>query len=351
VKTIAKALIPALGLLSIVHFGCRTLSTSKNNLPSESAINGMLYYLPIGKITIKGEFKSEASQTSKLRLATSGTSSARRKPSDGDGSSEGGTAISGGALTITLTSEVEPDESTGEYYVIPHANYIYEDETRVKVNAKHLLSTGNVTSEDKTAEIVGTLASMAAEIPKGVTKVTPTPTPTPSPPFYFSFHPSNSTEYDHVKKALANRKIRLKVTYPGQQTQTGGKEILLSRAVAEQIGEEGLIFRPGIPYKVTLRYPDETNFNESETLIDTTQQFILPDTNRLYEMKYNRMAFVKKVKEIGFTDGMLTEFYQKVPSPILGFLGIPKAILQAIVPIPAASPSGSGSSSGTTSAQ
>jgi hypothetical protein len=59
------------------------------------------------------------------------------------------------------------------------------------------------------------------------------------------------------------------------------------------------------------------------------------------------MPFVKKVKDIGFSDGMLTEFHQKVPSPILGFLGIPKAILQAIVPIPAAPPSGGGSAAGT----
>ena len=65
-------------------------------------------------------------------------------------------------------------------------------------------------------------------------------------------------------------------------------------------------------------------------------------------MKYNRMAFVKKVKNVGFTDGMLTDYHQTVPSPILGFLGIPKAIVQAIVPIPGAAPSGSGSTSGTT---
>jgi hypothetical protein len=60
------------------------------------------------------------------------------------------------------------------------------------------------------------------------------------------------------------------------------------------------------------------------------------------------MAFVKKVKEIGFTNQMLSDFHQKVPSPILGFLGIPKAIVEAIVPIPGAGSSGSGSTSGTT---
>jgi len=59
--------------------------------------------------------------------------------------------------------------------------------------------------------------------------------------------------------------------------------------------------------------------------------------------------FVKKVWEVGFSDGMLTDFRQKRPSLILGFLGIPKAIVQAIVPIPRAQPSsGSASASGTT---
>src|SRR6266446_2509263 len=196
------------------------------------------------------------------------------------------------------------------------------------------------TSEDKTVEIVGALASLASEVPR-FQAGTPTPTPTP-PPFYFSFHPSNPKEVRDVKNALHTRGIYLDVRYAGQQIQTGGKEISLSRSVAHQIGEEGLIFRPGIPYMVELRYPDGSDFNTLETLINTKQQFILPDANRLYEIKYNRMAFVKKVKEIGFTDGMLTDFNQKVPSPILGFLGIPKAIVQAIVPIPAAPPSGSG---------
>jgi len=53
-------------------------------------------------------------------------------------------------------------------------------------------------------------------------------------------------------------------------------------------------------------------------------------------VKGPRRAFVKKAKEIGFTNGMLTDFHQKVPSAIPGFLGIPKAALQAIVPIPGA---------------
>jgi hypothetical protein len=83
--------------------------------------------------------------------------------------------------------------------------------------------------------------------------------------------------------------------------------------------------------------------------MDNTQQFLLPDLTKLYSVEYPRMPFVKKVKNIGFRDGMLCDYNQKVPSPILGFLGIPKAIVEAIVPIPAAPPTGSGSASGTSS--
>jgi len=65
------------------------------------------------------------------------------------------------------------------------------------------------------------------------------------------------------------------------------------------------------------------------------------------EEKLTRVAFVKKVRNVGFNDGMLTDFQQHLPSPVLGFLGIPKAIIQAMVPIPAATDAGSGSTSGT----
>jgi hypothetical protein len=110
--------------------------------------------------------------------------------------------------------------------------------------------------------------------------------------------------------------------------------------LAAEIGRSGLVFRPAASYKVRLIASD----------LDNTQQLLLPDPTKLYAIQYNRMAFVKKVKDIGFTDGMLTDYHQKVPSPILGFLGIPKAIVQAIVPIPGAPPSGgSGLASGTTS--
>src|SRR6476660_6170233 len=109
-KITAKALVPVLGFISIVHFGRRTLSTSRNDASSGSEITVMLYYLPIGKITIKGEFQTGDSDT-RMRVTGSRSSSAKAPHGGGDeGSSNGGTEITaGGVLKITLIAEVESD--------------------------------------------------------------------------------------------------------------------------------------------------------------------------------------------------------------------------------------------------
>jgi hypothetical protein len=110
----------------------------------------MLYYLPIGKITIKGD--------------------------------------SSAALTLAVTASVEADRPAGVYYVTPQTNDIFDDEVQVTINAKHLLSAGKVTREDKTAEIVGTIASLAATASGRFATMAIPETPQP---FCFSFDPSN----------------------------------------------------------------------------------------------------------------------------------------------------------------
>jgi hypothetical protein len=216
------------------------------------------------------------------------------------------------------------------------------------VNAKHLLSTGNVTTEDKTAEIAGALASLARaglglRAGLGFAK---TEALENQRPFNFTFHPSNSTEVNSVTAKLRKRGIGLKVTMDGKDITQGicviPKEEV--KKLAEEIGRSGLVFRPAASYKIQLTSPVGSGSD-----VDNTQQLLLPDPTRLYAIEYRRMAFVKKVKDIGFTDGMLTDYHQKVPSPILGFIGIPKAVVDALVPIPGAPPqAGSASASGMT---
>jgi hypothetical protein len=75
------------------------------------------------------------------------------------------------------------------------------------------------------------------------------------------------------------------------------------------------------------------------TVLDYRKRFILPG-RQTYVFDYRRMPFVKKVTEIGFTDGMLTDYHEQLPSPILSVLGIPKAILAALIPLPSSAMTG-----------
>jgi hypothetical protein len=253
-----------------------------------------------------------------------------------------------GPLTITVTAEVEADETAGVYYVTSIPSYIFEDDVHVTVNQKHLLSAGNVTTEDKTAEIVAAVASLVA----GRTFVQRAEEK--AEPFDFSFHPSCPDEVDFVTRQLWRRGIGLTVdTEAGpsvcaKRSRGFGKEL---EEAAREFSQQGLLFRPGVSYKIRLVAPvtpagKEPARTESWAM-KNSQQFILPDPTKLYAIEYSRVAFVKKVRNVGFNDGMLTDFQQHLPSPVLGFLGIPKAIIQAMVPIPAATDAGSGSTSGT----
>ena len=365
-KNVPPLLIPLFGLgYLLFHVGCQTLYTTAG-APQSGPINGaLLYYLPIGKITLTGQAPptpTPAPTATPTPTASQGMESLKKngeKPSNGDGEGKQPppNTFAGGQVTVSLTSEVEADERAGVYYVSPQANYLFEDEVQISAK-KHLLSTGKVTTEDKTVEIIGTVASIAANIPKNLFALPPGQ---PSPqPFTFSFHPHNACEVGKIAYQLQRRGITMKVTAEGVDVTRPCSPVheilpeeLASLKYLAQVttkdGSPGLLFRPGISYKVSLTYSQPGSGLKA---ISASQQFILPDPTRLYVMRYDRMAFVKKVREVGFTDGMLTDYHQKVPSPILGFLGIPKAIVQAIVPIPAAPPpSGSGSASGTTSPQ
>ena len=335
-KKISKYLIPSLALISILHFGCRTLSTTQRIPTTESPINGMLYYLPIGKITIKGEYgntdSNSAPSSSHRQQITNVAEASPSATATATATATPTPTATPAALTITLIAEAEADEASGGSYVTPQANYLYEDDVHVTVNAKHLLSTGNVTTEDKTAEIVGALASLARA---GATLARTEPTEDQRP-FNFTFHPCNSGEVQKVVCQLNKRGIGLEVTTSAKPVPQcvdilHDKEV---RRVATEFGKNGLLFRSAVPYKIRLIAPVGKNGSPlpGQLTIDNTQQVLLPNPEKLYTIEYQRMAFVKKVKEVGFTDGMLTDYHQHLPSPILGFLGIPKAIVDAIVP-------------------
>ncbi len=317
----SQVILVIIGLWGLA--ACTTVST-RNEDPASGQVNGMLYYLPIGKITIVGEFKD-------LGEMKKPVPDSEKSKSGGDGGAGEEGTIKIAQLVVSITPEVEADEREGVCYATPQANYLFDDEVQVTVNAKHLLNTGNVTTEDKTVQIVAELVSDVADVTKGFSK--PTPPTINRLPFHYSFHPSNRGERERVQQELADRNIGF--TVEGVPTSDGKTEVVTGKNL-KQLDKEGLLFRPAMSYRVRLTFysADPSGKRDRVALLDNTQQFILPDVHRLYEMSYPRVAFVKRIKNVSFSEGMLTDYHQTTPSPIYGFLGIPKAIIKAVVPIP-----------------
>jgi hypothetical protein len=61
---------------------------------------------------------------------------------------------------------------------------------------------------------------------------------------------------------------------------------------------------------------------------------LLPDENTQLLFAFGRTPFIKRSDNLVFNDGMLTKIDGSRPSPIVGFLEIPKKIVTAIVPLP-----------------
>ncbi len=80
-RRIASCLIPIFGLIWIAtQLGCQGPTLVTGPGPSSSGpVNGMLYYLPIGKITIKGEY-AQPEGTPKAKAATTETATATTNP-------------------------------------------------------------------------------------------------------------------------------------------------------------------------------------------------------------------------------------------------------------------------------
>jgi hypothetical protein len=134
------------------------LSTSKV-LPKGNRITGLPYFLPKARIQITGGTSAKSTQPGVA--APQVQSTATPPPSDGGNPSKPGDA-STGDFTITVTEIFEAD-NTAPYYLKQERNYVFDDQNDLRTNGNFLLTTGNVTTEDETPQIVGTVASIAAE--------------------------------------------------------------------------------------------------------------------------------------------------------------------------------------------
>lgn len=285
---LAFALFPIAFLTS-----CSTMTTATGTVGKSGQVEGIIYRLPVGKIRLVGTPDQN----------------------------------SGGLFKISITAECAADPTT-EYYLSRSPNSFFDDETKLTVNAKGLLQTAHGTSEDKSAAIAAEAANLASNVLSfgagGPSIMVDSGKPESGrSPFNVCVSVEDWDLAIAKLKAcgfnLGNLEI-VKATNPleaGPLPDTSGHETATI---------DGVAFRPTVACKVRII---AQNGGELETAT-----ILLPDIDRTYAIATPRGPFVKNVTNIGFSDGILTSLDQTRPSPIYGFIGIPKTILKAIVPIP-----------------
>jgi hypothetical protein len=400
-------------------------------------LSGLVYYLPKGRIRITGDFKPSPAPGGSDSKPSPGDNPVASKPSRSliqklsreDSGEPNDPEQKNFYITVSVDIEADP---RARYYLKAERNYFYDDDLNLKINAKHLLSTGNATVEDQTAQIISSTAQIAAQFvepfPKHAELIPEQPknikellfliqnavvkkklsleTTVAAASLYDLTAPDRMEGAEYLKalrqddfvsirailKLLGFYKPELVLDWSKAsdfwralspllaEGQRSGKNLVMPKpfsvafdpddrrdfnelancgfavdvhrkSVAEiQILKKawssadpehvhGIAFRTVIPYELEIRSVPNTWFyiHEKRTLL-------LPDDrlNHTLVLDYSRMPFVKKTTNIAFVDGIPQDFGQKLPSPVLGFLAIPKGILQALVPLPQtmAGPSG-----------
>jgi hypothetical protein len=460
-KHTSPALMIAGTALSLGLLGaCGSLSTFHGELAGEedngglmlpsNHLNGLLYYLPEGRISIVGDFKASQSGSNGKQSTPNETDTPQTDP--------GNNANQQKSFAVTIAADLEADP-TSRCYLKPDRNYFYDDNIHLTINAKHLLSTGNATSQDQTSQIIATLASTAEQLitsfaakgvppPKtisvydlqfkihtqleeGGAKLTTSVKVTPNDIQQFENalgpFPDNTKEtgqkfaqflYDkagisnqsitvqdirdfleYYLPSLADREISTPTashffsalwtalysqqSQPAKTTQPKPFNIVfdpenpqmrkylsnsppagtLREWKLDQIEDSGftvtveemkqpdlelrsiwtrsnrnlahgILFRAVEPYRVTVTSTKLPGASELASNVDTSQLVFLPDRHHTFVLDYSRMPFVAKVTNIGFVDGVPEDFSQTLPSSVLGFVGIPKAIVDALLPNP-----------------
>jgi hypothetical protein len=335
----------AAGVSAILTAGCGSVVESTEEAhppPSGSEMKGVAYWLPKAAIMIDGKWDKDNSD-----------------------------------WTITVTPYIDAD-TTRHYRLTRKVNHLFEDNVTLEVDATTgLLQTVNATSEDKTAAIVAEGLAIAAKAmsfgaagagvavtTRGYTKER---TPAPAPcgdtvPFEGSFrYIIRSSDLPSDERYTFTRTLVLSPPPTPSPTPTptptsaplgsaigvtaDSKSITKTYCIVvkredkhdkDEIAKsipnptDGIVVRAPAPYRITMTQLDmKTN---TERVAE--QLIFLPDTQRDYLLPLDRSPFVKNDTQITLVKGVVQKVTVSRPSIILGILGVPKTILDALVPLP-----------------
>jgi hypothetical protein len=284
--------------------------------------------------------------------------------------------------TVTLTPVIIPDEKA-RFILRPNSNALFDDNITLTVDSNGLLQTVNTTITDKTVASLGELVKAAGNVFTFGAALAPTAplaraagAPQPSPElrtFHKDFDPHVSPP--DIPELLSPRiKITDNLAYQFSATfkleiKPPESSINSEKSPGETIDRiveidskkdskkedgivgiekiHGIVVRIPIPYQITitetLRMTTTEIIKEGKPPIIIPSQakelaqnkiIMLPDINQSYIWPISRRYLVSDQTNVTLKDGMIQSIQLSRPSMAAGVVGIPKTILEALVPLP-----------------
>lgn len=204
-----------------------------------------------------------------------------------------------------------PDES--QLYVLNYnPSPLSDDSVDVQLGTNGLLQKIESSAEDKTGAIILKLVEAGKEAFKAAALVGGVGIGEGD----FIFAPE---DVEHVNQEVANlsrgASLRIEISPPVPQGAVSGV----------QECEGGVCFRPLVAHRVS--------FVANGVPVES-HVILIPNGAPILSLPIRRAAFVKKVTNITFEDGILKEVHLEKPSEALGFMDIPVGIAKAISSVP-----------------
>jgi hypothetical protein len=284
--------------------------------------------------------------------------------------------------TVGLTPVIIPDEKS-RFILRPSSNALFDDNITLTVDSNGLLQTVNTTITDKTVSSLGDLVKAAGNVFALGAAMPTMPTfekafkerlRAGEPPklelVRRSFHGDFDPDVGLLVPSLESPPIN-KTADPIDQftaefkitTERLGTPITSEKSPGETIDRivepdskqgdgtaeieniHGIVVRIPIPYKITIceklklirRGTSGNAIGESKPIeLMQSKIFLLPDTDIQHNcvLPISRRYLVSDQTNVTLKDGMIQTIQLNRPSMVAGVVGIPKTILEALVPIP-----------------
>lgn len=304
-----------LGAIGVCLVGLTACAVYKNPLDNavddgQNARPALMYYLPQGLVTIEAK-KNEVPLEEKIEevtwaTATNGTVSQVTRTRTVTTN-----VVAGGSVTFS-DAQIVPDLAARPRYARYAPNWTSDDNVSISVNALGLLSTASATTQDRTGDILVSVAELfgmgVGALGPGVMSLVPADTTTPKPLFKVTVDLSKTNDLNLVNGLLSNWNYRIE-----------GQTKACAAVTGKVNGRDGLVFRELKAFHVW-----KTDSGTNRSLVRT---YVVPNSQRETIFPVNRGFLVEKKTKVSIENGMLRGFDITKPSEVNALVTLPSKLI------------------------